>query len=163
MRTAPLPRYSHPDDVMTKCLCWYEPDAKPKISVGELDAVEPDLPGRIDLCRFLDFPDYTPLGRASRLLASEAHLREFQLHALSPLVFVPSANVYKRFVDELLSSNLCTVNRHALGFAKFFTVEKKVSDEGVPILRTILDCQRANEIFIEPDPTWRRLPIWWKR
>jgi hypothetical protein len=39
-----------------------------------------------------------------------------------------------------------------LGYAKFFTVVKKVNEDGVPILRTILDCRSANEAFADPLP-----------
>eukprot|EP00760_Papus_ankaliazontas_P026932 PhM_4_TR3088/c0_g3_i2/m.53736 len=146
------PRYDHPEDVLAKCLCWYEPNVPTKTSDGILDPVDPDLPARVDLARFLDFPDTSPLGRAARLVASPDSMRSFQYESLAPMKFVPSSLVHKSFVPELLQSNLCTINRHALGFAKFFTVEKKLNEDGIPILRTILDCQRANDVFIEPDP-----------
>eukprot|EP00760_Papus_ankaliazontas_P026931 PhM_4_TR3088/c0_g3_i12/m.53703 len=34
----------------------------------------------------------------------------------------------------------------------FLRLRKKLNEDGIPILRTILDCQRANDVFIEPDP-----------
>eukprot|EP00760_Papus_ankaliazontas_P021638 PhM_4_TR18715/c1_g2_i8/m.62335 len=146
------PLYNRPVDIMARCLTWYNPEVPTKAVEGVLDPIPPNLAARVDLARFLGFPPSSPLGRAARLLASPTHLRDFQLWEFPPLVFTASSSKHKRFIDELINAGLCTVNRRALGFAKFFTVEKKVNEDGVPILRTILDCQRANQIFVEPDP-----------
>eukprot|EP00760_Papus_ankaliazontas_P021656 PhM_4_TR18715/c1_g4_i2/m.62386 len=121
-------------------------------SEGILDPVDPALVGKIDL-RFIDAPATCPLGRAKRLLHDPAALHEFLLENKPPLSFAPSSRKHVKFVSELLSSGIATKERkRCRGFAKFFTVVKKVNEEGINVLRTILDCRTANETFIQPDP-----------
>eukprot|EP00760_Papus_ankaliazontas_P024552 PhM_4_TR2388/c2_g1_i3/m.10369 len=129
----------------------YSPGLQSCETEGKLDPVSPGLAGRIDLRR-LAIPNVNcPVGRASSLLFDYQAMRGFMLPVIPPLQFHSTASVYRRFASELLDSHLCTKSREACGFARFFTVVKKIS-EGVPILRTILDCKTANESFAVPDP-----------
>ena len=58
-------------------------------------------------------------------------------------------------LQEMITAELCAKRHRSVrerGFAKLFTVLKKVNEDGIKILRTILDCVTANEAFQTPDP-----------
>eukprot|EP00760_Papus_ankaliazontas_P015983 PhM_4_TR16748/c2_g5_i6/m.79523 len=129
------------------------PSYEPKCPDGVLDPIPPGLTGRVDLSRFLDAPSTCPLGKAARLLLDPLSLPNFLLDDLPPLAYCASARVYRKFATEMLDAGLCEKTRlRPRGFAKFFTAQKKLGEDGVPILRTILDCRTANEHFRQPDP-----------
>ncbi len=116
---------------------------------GRLDPVPPELVGRVDISQ-VQCPPSSPLGRAKQVLFGPWQ----DLIVRKPFHFVASARRHQHFVAELLDSRLLLKKARKekdLGFAKFFTVVKKVDETG-PVLRTILDCQSANDAFIDPDP-----------
>jgi hypothetical protein len=121
---------------------------------GELDEIPEGLPGRIDL-RKLEVNPNSPIGRAKRLLMDPAALREFLCEEKAKLNFLPSNRKFLKYLPKLIERGLCNKARRddkLQGFARFFTVLKKINEFGVPILRTILDCDTANQHFIQPDP-----------
>eukprot|EP00760_Papus_ankaliazontas_P014420 PhM_4_TR16079/c8_g2_i1/m.94305 len=97
-------------------------------------------------------PAGCPLGQALAILHEDP----------SPFViskpestFAPTSVEHRKFASELIGSQLARVRRRKdreLGYAKFFTVVKKVRLDGVPILRTILDCKAASTAFCDPLP-----------
>lgn len=120
---------------------------------GVLDSIPDGLAGRVNLEK-LPCPVDCPLGRAKNILfGNPEHSLRQQCDVI--LKFVPSSRKYRKFVTEMTLAGLCHKKPRLMkekGFAKFFTVLKKVNENGIPILRTILDCQGANSAFIQPDP-----------
>jgi hypothetical protein len=138
--------------VVDKCSSWYG-SYTPKTSDGYLDHIPEGLAGCISLSAFLLAPATCPIGRAARLVCDPDSLRFFLKEDPLSVSYCSSATHHVRFVSELLASNVCRKDRtRARGYAKFFTVVKKVDDRGIPVLRTILDCRSANEFFRQPDP-----------
>lgn len=143
-----------PADVISRILSNYFPDVQKKSIEGILDPVDPSLVGRVRLPH--NVPEGCPLATAIRLVGDPKSLVDFitspRQHCTK---FLPSSRTHVRFVDELLASGLAVKRSRDTpekGFAKFFTVEKKVADDGTPVLRTILDCRSANEVFMDPLP-----------
>jgi hypothetical protein len=145
-----------PMDIVSKVACRYSPEIPTRSGEGELDPVDPSLVGRLRLPA--NTPPSSPLGVACRLLQDE----ESMIHFVTPCrpTFVPSSRQHLRFVSELVESGLALKRSRQVeerGFAKFFTVVKKVREDGVPVLRTILDCRCANQAFSDPLPV--NLPV----
>lgn len=141
-----------PADIVSRILANYFPDYQRKTPDGKLDPVDPALVGRVVFPS--DVPDGCPLATTIRLLTDPDAMNEF-IAERTPVEFLASSRTHMRFADELLSTGLAKKRDRAEkehGFAKFFTVEKKLNEEGVPILRTILDCRAANRCFSDPLP-----------
>jgi hypothetical protein len=153
LKRSGLPMYDPVSLVVDKTVVMYpETATAPPRTDGVLDPVDPFIVGKIDL-RSLNPPPSCPLGVAKRLLHDPGALEEFMLEKKPPLIFVPSSRQHQRFISELLEVGIANKDRyHVRGFAKFFTVLKKVNEEGIAILRTILDCRTANDSFRQPDP-----------
>lgn len=117
---------------------------------GKLDEVEPELVGRVMLPE--GTPEKSPIGIAVRMLTEPKFAFDRTNKASTPN-YIPSDRRHLQHVPDILKAGLAKKRRgRELGFAKFFTVVKKVSDDGTPILRTILDCRAANEAFEDPPP-----------
>eukprot|EP00760_Papus_ankaliazontas_P013087 PhM_4_TR15644/c2_g1_i4/m.6821 len=139
-----------PGDVISQITSCYQPDVAIKCASGVLDPVPEGLAGRVRLDHLHPHP-CSPLGTAIRVLQMP---QEFVLAAPSTR-FVASAKTHLHHADTVISAGLATVKKRAspdVGYAKFFTVVKKVNESGVPVLRTILDCRSANEAFGDPLP-----------
>lgn len=150
-------RYDPIEMIIDKVTRLY-PAFEPRHDEGVLDPIPAGLAGRIDLSRFLSAPDTSPLGRAARLIMDPSFTHVLMKTDSPKLAYAPSAKIYRKFVSEMISADLCVKSRsRPRGFAKFFTVLKKTGDDGIPILRTILDCRTANESFVQPDPV--NLPL----
>ncbi|MBM3968167.1 MAG: hypothetical protein FJ308_24380, partial [Planctomycetes bacterium] len=149
--------YDDVDVLVAKCLSNYTFGPDVNLSEGRLDPVPPDLPGRVDLSDRQLHPEYpatSPIGVAQRVLFDE-NPTKFLNPDRKPPVFRSSSNVHRRHVAEMLASKLChkkARKERECGFARFFTVLKKIDDDGIAVLRTILDCVTANESFINPYP-----------
>lgn len=150
-------RYLEPEQIVAKCISGYTLGPDVHTSEGRLDAVPPDLPGRVDLSDRSLHPEYprtSPIGIAQRVLFSDSLVDFLKPDRQAPQ-YRSSQNAQRRHVDELLNFRLChtkTRKERERGFARFFTVLKKVDEDGVPILRTILDCVTANKVFVDPLP-----------
>ena len=152
-----LSLYEDPEVILARCLSMYSQGPNVYMSEGVLDEVPPDVPGRVDLsdCSLHPtYPDTSPIGVAQRVLFS-MNPQEFLHPDRKCPRYRSSQDNQRRHVADLLSSRLCrkkTRTEREQGFARFFTVVKKVNDDGVATLRTILDCVTANEAFIDPLP-----------
>lgn len=128
-------------------------EAQPSESV--LDPIPPHLPGCLLLPRNR-VDGRSPIGKTMGLLYQPDEVRSMLHQGLYPVEFKPSATENLRFVDELLGVGLAikkaSRSQHDYGFARLFTVLKRVGDDGVGLLRTILDCWGANDRFIDPLP-----------
>lgn len=149
--------YDNPDSIVARCLSGYHPNPPTPMTKGKLDPIPEGLPQRVDFSdRSLHpvYPASSPVGIAQRILFSE-DFSEFLKEGRTPPRFRSSQDVHRRHVAELLAARLCHKKSRAdreLGFARFFTVLKKIDDDGVAVLRTILDCETANEAFVEAPP-----------
>ena len=149
--------YPDPDAIVDRCLSGYSKGPDVIMSEGRLDPVPSDLPGRVDLSDSSLHPEYpasSPIGIAQRVLFSENPEEFLNPDRRSPQ-YRSSQPCQRRHVAEMLASMLChkkTRKERERGFARFFTVLKKIDDDGVAILRTILDCITANEAFLKSPP-----------
>lgn len=146
--------YDPCEDLIAKITSGYPSETMIRNDEGVLDPIPEGLTGSIDLRR-IDAPPTSPIGRAKQLLFDPQNLNRYLDRPRKQLKFVPTSRKYMKFVDEMILASLCSKkprNIRESGFAKFFTIVKKVNDDGINVLRTILDCQTANEFFTDPDP-----------
>jgi len=146
-----------PEIIMSKCLLAYDREEDFHVSEGKLDPIPEGLAGRVDLSDRSLHPEYppdSPMGRVQRLLFSDCP-KEFMIKNPLPVEFRSSNKEHLRHVHDLLEAAIAVKKNskeRERGFAKFFTVLKKYDDDGIAILRTIMDCVTANKNFIAPDP-----------
>ena len=150
------PKYDNIETVMAKCLAGYDhgPDLFPPD--GILDPVPAGLAGSIDLSDRSIHPVYphaSPMGRTQRILFSERPTEFMKPEYVQP-EYRSSAPMHLRHVQHMIATELCAKKHRSFkerGFARFFTVLKKINEDGIAILRTILDCITANLAFMVPD------------
>ena len=148
--------YDDPDVIAARCLSGYRTEPAVRLSDGKLDPIPEDLAKRVDLSDrriHPEYPSHTPIGIAQRVLFEDP--KPFLNPDRPPPRYRSSQNCHRRHVAELLASNLChkkSRSEKERGFAQFFTILKKVDDDDVAILRTILDCETANEAFRTAPP-----------
>jgi hypothetical protein len=118
---------------------------------GILDPVDPGLVGRVCIP---GGPLSSPIGLASALLTDPSTAAKLRCPDRR-CSYLSSHSRFRTHISELLASGLAKkkVRSHSeRGYARFFTVVKKLGRDGKPILRTILDCQEANAVFEDPPP-----------
>ena len=150
------PRYDPIEAVMAKCLSGYSHGPEVFPAEGILDPVPKGLPGTIDLSDRSIHPVYphdSPMGRTQRILFSDKPTEFMKPEYVQP-EYRSSAPMHLRHVQQMITAELCSKKHRSIkerGFARFFTVLKKVNDDGLAILRTILDCITANLAFMVPE------------
>lgn len=147
--------YDPCEDIVARTTQQYSWDLPPKNDDGILDPIPEGLVGSIDLSKLPKYPSSSPIGLAQDILFDDQKMHEY-LHADRPtLKFIPSNKKHVKFVTEMITSGLCSKKDRKdkeFGFAKFFTVLKKINTDLINILRTILDPETANESFVTPPP-----------
>jgi len=145
--------YAELETIINALLCQYPSDNDgQRFDEGKLDPVDPELVGSVDISGW-NVPESSCIGIAQRILFGDH--REFLRPDRPKLHYISSARQHLRHFKELVDVGLAEKKARSIpefGFAKFFTILKKVDDDGVALLRTILDCVTANESFVTPPP-----------
>lgn len=141
-------------DIINTIENMYDAEWRSEIATsdGYLDPVEVAQSLRLsEISKHVTGP--SPIATALDIL-STTDLRKYLVNrTTNPPRYRPTRREFKRFQKDLMDAGLTTLsNRKVKGYAKFFTVLKKIDATGTPVLRTIIDAFDANDNFTDPPP-----------